>query len=501
MKKMHLRKPSAPPTSIRGTISQPIPLSTSLDDEFPLGTAGTTPDADAAKMPENGVAVAAKRGSALSTTTASAGPGGPRKQSTLRAALGKLFGKKKDGGTRGSSAAGAKTHTHHTSDPTALKRMGMGMGMGAGAHDMEPKRSTSMPMTEYDRALRSHSVGPDDMVAIESVRNSLHGEMSFSRRRATTANAHVPSFPRARESVVTGLSPRPASTHARTSRLVNMESADDGEIGQAITSEGDEVQPRVTRRRSRSVSELRYGPEVDARRRSDEIRWWRQSYDPAFMSPLSSDLPEADEPPSATSDSVPQPFNFSAQDDGMKITDAATLSSRVATLETRVHRLEKVVTQLCHAKTPRAETPPQRPLSTATIRGAASLPLLPKVSTDHYATLLSLIQTERAERQDLASQLVTLSRRFALSNTDIPSPENKTFSECSVFEDDDAKPQNDDDDDDETYSEDFATPREGQTPLYGAFGEELRADDGGYVGKKAARTLSLSQLAPALGRV
>jgi hypothetical protein len=55
------------------------------------------------------------------------------------------------------------------------------------------------------------------------------------------------------------------------------------------------------------------------------------------------------------------------------------------------------------------------------------------------------------------------------------------------------------DGDDETPSEDFATPREETSHGFGAFGEELRDDDSGGKRRKAARTLSLSQLT--LGRM
>lgn len=53
--------------------------------------------------------------------------------------------------------------------------------------------------------------------------------------------------------------------------------------------------------------------------------------------------------------------------------------------------------------------------------------------------------------------------------------------------------------DEDDYSETYATPREEQSHGYGAFGEELRDGDGDEDDedgqrKKAARTLSLSQL-------
>lgn len=247
--------------------------------------------------------------------------------------------------------------------------------------------------------------------------------------------------------------------------------------------------------------------EIEPRRRSAEILYWRQSYDPGFLSPLSSgpgdensaaqmELPTAGVPPKTP----PQPFMFGdiAQMNemaGMKITQAVSMDTRIVSLEARVRRLEKVVTSLCHAvpnvrldqhqdqpheqsrgvsrrpssshhvargdptKTGHANsanpdplslfvfgggrsrpstqqsnismastadghtvahsshkhlapafTSSGRPLSTATIRGVASFPTLSKdtagaMTIDHYTTLIALIETERAARQALESEV------------------------------------------------------------------------------------------------
>lgn len=89
-----------------------------------------------------------------------------------------------------------------------------------------------------------------------------------------------------------------------------------------------------------------------ARRRSDEIRYWRESYDPGILSPLSSshkpDEPvvideqgdNRDEP-----QEQPQPFNFGPLGEmaGMKITQAASLDTRVRRLEERMLKMESVL--------------------------------------------------------------------------------------------------------------------------------------------------------------
>ena len=274
--------------------------------------------------------------------------------------------------------------------------------------ELEPKRSASLPITEFDRALRSHSVGPEDMTAIESARNSLQTEPGGRRRAATTTSGLLQSQPIGEWG---GLSPRPASTYGRESRLLSAADLDGGadhdpnEIGRAITLD------HGSRRRSRSLSGLEdlENQHGDGRRRSDEIRYWRESYDPGFRSPTSSNGPEGDnvgggregdekanmvnpdvdasttmpatpatfQLPSPTagqfqvSRTPPQPFTFQMDDVvGMKITRAANMETRINNLESSVKVLKHVVQRLCHQTpgfdamlNPDAE-PPQRPATT-----------------------------------------------------------------------------------------------------------------------------------------
>jgi hypothetical protein len=221
------------------------------------------------------------------------------------------------------------------------------------------------------------------MVAIESARNSLSFDAlgsSPNRRRATTATNSklylmMAPNPRSRGEEWAGLSPRPASTHARGSRFTE---DDPEEIGRALTS--DTGGESGHKRRSRSLSQLyevaQEQKETRRRSRSDEIRFWRESYDvPGPLSPLSSNPNEnetdignddqfehgrasmsiaesqaADKAPKTP----PQPFSFGTLSSmnemaGMKITQAATLDERFGCLESRVYRLERVVSQLCHS--------------------------------------------------------------------------------------------------------------------------------------------------------
>ena len=481
--------------------------------------------------------------------------------------------------------------------------------------DVERKRSASLPITEHDKALRSHSVGPGDMSAIEGIHNSFHANLNFARRRAATTSTQLYPTIRVKDDELAGLSPRPASSHARSSKILD----DPSEIGRAITSE-----PGGRRRRSRSLSGIegvggvRHGV---VRRRSHEIRYWRESFAPGLTSPLSSTVPKVDDTrvendgiePDETSterrNSPPKPFNFESVATmnamaGMKITQAASLDTRLKDLESRICRMEGIVNRLKNAipeprpqafdrqpiqpmptasdstlaymgsaappdpslyrtesqdgttslayssSRPSEEThssfseapmfngslhPPPgarpqetRPSSNSTIRGAASLPTLSRevagpFTVDHYTTLLALLETERSTRRTLEVQVRKLTHAVSIltkqSGADVllhPPPTARSFGGQSVFDDDTTDDESegvtprrslklDDsgvaptpgDTDGESPLESFATPREERTLGFGAFGEELREEDDDGNRKRAARTLSLSQLAAA----
>lgn len=429
----------------------------------------------------------------------------------------------------------APQHRSVRSDPTVLSR----------PRDSEPKRSASLPITEYDRALRSHSIGPEELIAIESARNSFqadHGpgggaqtglvDASGRRRAATATNrAFFPPqmqggrrrFNNKSETYAnilsgsgwTGLSPRPASAQGRKSqnRLSGSDivsgaaggglgrnwatgstdagaggpasaglglgagfnlfggaggagrngsggpGTDPNEIGRAITSNGRdslEVSNDLSsRRRSRSLSNLhslsfdqnqsqsQSQSQFQSRGRNDEIRYWRESYDLAFLSPLSSShdmghehdddeeegglnvqgssanagpsaqgirsvdgaafhggeddltgtisllqsLPDSpiDSPIEQDDErqkgkqppkTPPQPFSFvnlsslGGVSGPMKITQANnSMDNRIGGLETRMHRMERVVDQLCHTMPGYKE-----PTATATAAGPDQIP-------------------------------------------------------------------------------------------------------------------------------
>ncbi|CAK7229319.1 hypothetical protein SBRCBS47491_007205 [Sporothrix bragantina] len=437
--------------------------------------------------------------------TVNGSPKPQRKKSTLRGAFSKLFSRRKKtdsqilptiegsdmGPETGYQYYGAQQqqqqqqqqqhqqqqqapqHRSVRSDPTILSR----------PRDGEPKRSASLPITEYDRALRSHSIGPDDLLAIESARNSFQTDQDNAdggrglrgatnsntanrslfqpqtqgaRRRFNNNSEHYGSVLNGNE--WTGLSPRPASVHGRrsqkrlsgsaiggggassfgrnsgagetgASRLViggpimpfggdggsrNASGAatDPSEIGRAITSNGPDGlleagHDTSSRRRSRSLSGLHdlALDQAQSRGRNDEIRYWRESYDPAYLSPLSShhdmsqdvDNDDGDDNqdglqnggdtsgalsllqslPASPVDQggaaqlkgkqqqkqqaaskIPQPSFPFGNTTGLspgptKISQAygqaPTVDTRLGGLETRMNRMERVVGQLCHA--------------------------------------------------------------------------------------------------------------------------------------------------------
>ncbi|KAI1357038.1 hypothetical protein F5Y01DRAFT_10190 [Xylaria sp. FL0043] len=619
-------RPGRPPprSNIRGKISGPIPIP---DDEFPIRNPRSSTDIGPEEVPEPLEPVAERDSRAASTNsafnatreekTSSLAQSGPsqasttsnptrrrtnrssalrysnlsdatdmaspsRKKSTFRVAIGRLFGKRnRKRGSRSHSDSEAQiipTHDHHHSDPVVRER-------DLSDPESEPKRSASLPITEFNKALRSHSIGPDDYIAIHSARNSLQSDSAFLRRRAaTTSGGPISSRLRDEGGDVFGLTPRPASSQGND--IANEH--DPESIGRAVS-----VDIFPSRRRSRSLSQLQDVSEEHGlvRKRSEEIRYWRASQNAGPLSLDSSvsqreepDLTETTETTERTAETneervqpmhtPPQPFNFGPIHT-MTITQAASLEDRVATLEVQNQKLEKLVSQLFHvvpgidnysdalshpaslaSPAPRnqyagtssatiekaahqnssvdagplpsgysiseqsnmsfedektfigsihpstREAP--RPISNITIRGAASLPSLPRDASgaftpDYYNTLQASLDAERAARQALEVRVAKLSQTVNMMsqtmhrlNTNPPAPMH-----VSVFDHDD------DDDDDmgppsasiDDSSEAFRTPQEEQ-PVhdYGLFGEDTQDefDDGSR--KRAARAISLGQL-------
>ncbi|KAK7755230.1 hypothetical protein SLS62_002735 [Diatrype stigma] len=293
-----------------------------------------------------------------------------RKKSTLKSTLGRIFGRKKKSTGELSGVdvpipePPSPTHHQSVSLVTMYAREHPAVGHRNNASNQdnsalsqsqgfpkesEPKRSASLPITEFSKALRSNSVGPNDMVAIQSARNSV--QLDSDRRRATMSSRILSTGPSELNGEMIGLTPRPASAHGRGSRLADTDDPED--IGRAITSDS-----LALRRRSRSLSQL---PQVvcdqtEVRRRSAEIRYWRDSHEPEPETPREEndeashmDAEEEEdrvEPLSAPPPLVPsQPLTFTPMPN-LQSPETASLEDRIATLEARNEKLLKLVSQL-----------------------------------------------------------------------------------------------------------------------------------------------------------
>jgi hypothetical protein len=545
--------------------------------------------------------------------------GGPeRKKSVFRGALGRLFGRKKknrmsevvEAATTSAQEkqekkeAGSSPLKNHETPPDETPNNK--------SHTRNPSNTSALNFS----TVRSRSVGPEGPGNGERIRRSMSADLSLAKMRGGTANMRLNGFARPGDGGPTGLSPRPVSTQAQSKS-----NADDEEetIGRAITSDYSYL-----KRRSRSLSGIPVlqDDEAEPRRRSAEIRYWRQSYDPGLLSPLSSGPQEEQSPaqadmseptPNLPPKTPPQPFEFGDltimnEMAGMKITQAVSLDTRIGSLEARMRRMEKVVTRLAHAvpnarlhqdagpygqdrtqgyrpssshvvggdrgyPVPNGGADPlslfvfspngkgagttrpstqqsnismasagdtqtlassvhryqlshavggtNRPLSTATIRGVASLPTLSKdfsgaMTMDHYTTLIALIDTERAARQALEAdvkrlghQLNLMSRASGYSRTTLGDgpPTGYSAGGTSAFDLDD-----DDDENDEAIDTNIAAavptqngsavtsnqypprPRDEEAP--GNAVDDNDIDDNSHedAKRKKARTMSLSQL-------
>lgn len=293
-----------------------------------------------------------------------------RKKSTFRSALSKLFGRKKrETSSRDSDAAASYQATNspvqHRSQPPARRDSPM--------EQSEPKRSFSFPITEYERALRSHSVGPGDMLAIESARNSMMLEPAMLRKRAASSSLILSPVRKDFEGDLLGLSPRPASANGEI-RVPNEDLQDPNEIGRALSIY--ESSPQRPRSKSLTGMPQLSESEVTNRNRSDEIRYWRESYQPRALSPPAEHVNEdtsLGSPPhdihAETPRTIPQEFPLSPEDlqfqtpadspllSAQLFSGAAlgterpldsetSLQERVVVLEAHTRKLENLVSQL-----------------------------------------------------------------------------------------------------------------------------------------------------------
>ncbi|KAL7943453.1 hypothetical protein V8C42DRAFT_107815 [Trichoderma barbatum] len=345
---------------IRAQISSPIPMPDSLDKELSVrpqevGFAGHMHQHISHSKPSTEIS---RPSAEYARRRISFTP--ERSRSVLRTAFSRIFGRKKVARPKtGLASVGSeddRSNQHYndlSNDPSPVL-------------SPPPKASESIPISEYDRALRSHSVGPEDVLAIRSARSPVNADYCGHQRRRTGAgsDAHPAS---ARWVKPTGLTPRPASTQDWGSRLVD-DSHDPEEIGRAITT--------GLKRRSRSLSfipliESTPAPSI-TRRRSDEIpRGWRESYDQDPASPISSTGPDGEDRATFVSDksdneskaddeaelpdeieSPVKPFTFGNMPymtdfagASMKITDAVNLETRIGQVENRLSLVEGLLTQ------------------------------------------------------------------------------------------------------------------------------------------------------------
>ncbi|KAH7035139.1 uncharacterized protein B0I36DRAFT_88686 [Microdochium trichocladiopsis] len=402
------RPKSAQLGSIRGRISGPI----MVDDEFPIRTPGSgiahlgspvdlhsspsaSPDEDnqvrndplsdqpngdvlqqshfdrdttPSTEPRQASQATAARFSTASHATGNDTP--QRKKSTFRSALSKLFGRKKrDTHSRNSGAEtpyqAIATPDQHRSQPPARRDSPM--------EQSEPKRSFSLPVTEYERALRSHSVGPTDMLAIESARNSMLLEPAMLKKRAASSSLIVSPVRRDFDGELIGLTPRPASINGEI-HVSNEELQDPNEIGRALSVYESSSQ----RPRSKSLTGMPALAEAEAtsRNRNDEIRYWRESYQPRSLSPTNEDAHESASHKDSVNDATaetprtvppsfplspeelrfqtptdspvlsPQQFAYAAPSLDHAHYSEMSLEERVVALEAHTRKLEKLVSQL-----------------------------------------------------------------------------------------------------------------------------------------------------------
>ena len=213
-----------------------------------------------------------------------------------------------------------------------------------------------MPISDYNKAKRSHSAGPDDIDggAPENALNTV--PLEPDRRRATTTSRILSTGTNDVSAEMVGLTPRPASAHQRGStQALVPESDNPEEIGRAITSDN-----LAHRRRSRSLSQLQdmIGNQPDIRRRSAEIRYWRGSHEQeSHQSDVDGTADETSNvetdthveiPPAENSPLVPPPppTRAAPTTPNTKSTEVTSLEDRVVALEARNQKLLKLVSQL-----------------------------------------------------------------------------------------------------------------------------------------------------------
>ncbi|KAM3540123.1 hypothetical protein ARSEF1564_006962 [Beauveria bassiana] len=405
--------------------------------QVPSGAPKVTIDETAARNPTP------EAGRRLSKTQKKDTP--VRKRSPIRNVIGRLFGRRKK---TPSQLTRTPEPAQRSSAPpqTTAKNEKDGPSRGSGA-----SRSVSLPITEFDRALRSHSIGLDDVIAIRSARNSLVvADQNQPKKRSAGSGGggggsgsgnNSPYNFGARyigDGKLAGLCPRPASVNDRDLRSSSAILADDDpdEIGRAITGDAGRL-----KRRSRSMSAIprfEVKPEEQQqqqqqqqhrrhRPRSQEVRELRDScvYGQDPLSPLSSEFPEDDalaafdldlpnpprpaapEPPTTTTTTTttavaaPGPFMFGSliseeEAANRQQVDEVTLSSRVNGIENRLHVVEDSVSLLRYKANPHAHvgwTPGDAALPSGLVVGIQPSYSYPNTRHPHHSLSMGIAPT------------------------------------------------------------------------------------------------------------
>ncbi|KAF4123524.1 hypothetical protein GMORB2_6225 [Geosmithia morbida] len=204
-----------------------------------------------------------------------------RSRSMLRGAIGKLFGRRKKSVSQITpSVKSSYRQPPETSPPHRRSKSEAVPGMNQKG-PLSRERPVSVPLQELTEPTRSSPTGSGRLQNVDSTRTSYGAGRNFSRGRASTS----PFRPlETRPGEPTGLTPRPASSSGRInkgqSQVENPE-----EIGRAITMDSTGL-----KRRSRSLSVL-FDSDGGANEKvgvENDIRYWRKSYESVDRSQLST---------------------------------------------------------------------------------------------------------------------------------------------------------------------------------------------------------------------
>lgn len=219
------------------------------------------------------------------------------------------------------------------------------------------------------------------MLAIESARNSMFIEPAMLRKRAASSSLVISPVRKDFDGELIGLTPRPASANGEVHNA-NEDMQDPNEIGRALSVY--ESSPQRPRSKSLTGMPALAEAEITNRDRNEEIRYWRESYQPRTLSPTHEHIHESTSPVGNAPDiaaetprTVPQDFPLSPEEHIFRTPEDSpllsaqqftfapppmalpreepteqpqyldlTLEERVIVLEAHIRKLEKLVSQL-----------------------------------------------------------------------------------------------------------------------------------------------------------